>query len=142
MCSINDADDDYDKSSDKGTVISFSYSAVKVFFFLNYLFIYFWLCLGLRFYERAFSSCGKCGPLLIAVRGPLTIAASPIAEHRLQTRRLSSRGSRAQSLRGMWDPPRPGLEPPSPALAGRPSTTAPPGKPSSESFILSSPALF
>ena len=29
----------------------------------------------------------------------------------------------------MWDPPRPGLEPVSPALAGRLSTTAPPGKP-------------
>ena len=29
----------------------------------------------------------------------------------------------------MWDPPRPGLEPVSPASAGRPSTTAPPGKP-------------
>ena len=38
-------------------------------------------------------------------------------------------GSRAQSLRGTWDPPRPGLEPMSPALAGRLSTTAPPGKP-------------
>ena len=30
---------------------------------------------------------------------------------------------------GMWDLPRPGLEPVSPALAGRLSTTAPPGKP-------------
>ena len=45
------------------------------------------------------------------------------------TRRLSNCGSRAQLLRGMWDPPRPGLEPVSPALAGRFSTTAPPGKP-------------
>ena len=85
--------------------------------------------LGLRFCARAFSSCGKWGPLFIAVHGPLTIAASLVAEHRLQTRRLSNCGSRAQLLRGMWDPPRPGLEPGSPALAGRFSTTAPPGKP-------------
>ena len=85
--------------------------------------------LGLCLRERAFSSCGKQGPLFIAVHGPLTIAASLVAEHRLQTRRLSSYGSRAQPLRGMWDPPRPGLEPASPALAGRLSTTAPPGKP-------------
>ena len=85
--------------------------------------------LGLRFCVRAFSSCGKRGPLFIAARGPLTIAASPVAEHRLQTHRLSSCGSRAQLLRGMWDLPRPGLEPMSPALAGRLSTTAPPGKP-------------
>ena len=98
--------------------------------FLN-LFIYLFLAvLGLRFCSRAFSSCGKQGPLFIAVRGPLIIAASLVAEHRLQTRRLSSRASRAQLLRGMWDLPRPGLEPVSPALAGRLSTTAPPGKPS------------
>ena len=85
--------------------------------------------LGLRFCARVFSSCGKRGPLFIAVRRPLTIAASLVAEHRLQTRRLSNRGSRAQLLCGMWDLPRPGLEPVSPALAGRFSTTAPPGKP-------------
>ena len=84
--------------------------------------------LGLRFCVRAFSSCGKWGPLFIAVCGPLTIAASPVAEHRLQTRRLSNCGLWAQSLRGMWNPPRPGPEPVSPALAGRLSTTAPPGK--------------
>ena len=85
--------------------------------------------LGLCFCARAFSSCGKQGPLFIVVRGPLTIAASLVAEHRLQTRRLSNCGSQAQLLRGMWDLPRPGLEPVSPALAGRFSTTAPPGKP-------------
>ena len=51
--------------------------------------------LGLRFCARAFSSCGKRGPLFIAVRGPLTIAASLVAEHRLQRRRLSNCGSRA-----------------------------------------------
>ena len=85
--------------------------------------------LGLRFCGRAFSSCGKRGPLLIAVRGPLTIAASLAVEHRLQTRRLSNCGSRAQLLRGTWDLPRPGLEPVSLALAGRLSTTAPPVKP-------------
>ena len=85
--------------------------------------------LGLRFCARAFSSCGEWEPLFITVRGPLTIAASLVAEHRLRTRRLSSCGSRAQLLRGMWDLPTPGLEPVSPALAGGFSTTAPPGKP-------------
>ena len=85
--------------------------------------------LGLRFCARAFSSCGEWGPLFIAVRGPLTVAASLVAEHRLQTHRLSSCGSQVQLLRGMWDLPRPGLEPVSPVLAGRLSTTAPPGKP-------------
>ena len=99
------------------------------------IFIYLFMAvLGLRFCARAFSSCGKRGPLLIAVRGSLTIAASLVAEHRLQTRRLSSCGSRAQLLHGMWDPHRPGLEPVSPALAGGFSTTVPPGKPLATTF--------
>ena len=51
--------------------------------------------LGLRFCARAFSSCGKWGPLFIVVHGPLTIAASLVVEHRLQMRMLSSCGSRA-----------------------------------------------
>ena len=64
-----------------------------IFFFkdecdLIYLFIYLYLfltVLGLRFCARAFSSCGERGPLFIEVRKPLTIAASLVAEHRLQT---------------------------------------------------------
>ena len=55
--------------------------------FIIYLLFIFLAVLGLCFCARAFSSCGK--------RGPLTIAASLVAEHRLQTRRLSSCGSRA-----------------------------------------------
>ena len=109
-------------------VFVYQFLLFLIYLFIIYLFL---AVLGLRFCVRAFSSCGKRGPLFIAVHGPLTIAASPVAEHRLQTRRLSSCGSRAQSLRGMWDLPRPGLEPVSPALAGGFSTTAPPGKPSS-----------
>ena len=101
---------------------SSSFIILKIYLFMAML--------GFRFCARAFSSCGKRGPLFIAVRGPLTIVASIVAEHRLQTRRLSNCGSRAQLLRGMWDLPRPGLETVYPALAGRFSTTAPPGKPS------------
>ena len=64
------------------------------FFIFFLIFIYLFMAvLGLRFCVRAFSSCGKWGPLFIAVRGPLTIAASLVAEHRLQTRKLSNCGS-------------------------------------------------
>ena len=101
----------------------------RVFLNLFIIYLFFMAVLGLRFCSRAFSCCGKRGPLFIAVRGPLTIAASLVAKHRLQTLRLSNCGSWAQLLRGMWDLPRPGLEPVSPALAGRFSATAPPGKP-------------
>ena len=93
--------------------------------------------LGLRFCARAFSSCGERGLLFLAVHRSLIIAASLVAEHRLQTHRLSSCGSRAQLPCGMWDLPRPGHEPMSPALAGRFSTTAPPGKPKAHVFKIS-----
>ena len=64
------------------------------FLFFNFGFIYLFMAvLGLRFCATAFSSCSKWGPLLIVVRGPLIIAASLAAEHRLQTRRLSNCGS-------------------------------------------------
>ena len=85
-----------------GWTISPKLLTLRLFFFFFerllfiYLFIYLFMAvLGLRFCARAFSSCGKRGPLFIAVRGPLTIAASLVAEHRLQMRRLSSCGSRA-----------------------------------------------
>ena len=63
------------------------FSILLIFLKLINLFL---AVLGLRFCARAFSNCGKWGPLFIAVHGPLTIAASLAAEHRLQTRRLSS----------------------------------------------------
>ena len=62
-----------------------------------------------------------------SVRGPLTAVASPVAEHRLQTRRLSRHGSRAQPLRGMGDFLGPGHEPVFPASAGGCSTIPPRG---------------
>ena len=54
-------------------------------------------------------------------------------------RGLSPRGPGAQSLCGMWSLPTPGIEPVSPAPAGRFSSSAPPGK--SCSFLLVSSGL-
>ena len=67
------------------------------FFFLIfiYLFVYLWLCWVFVSVRGLSLVAASGGPLFIAVRGPLTIAASLVAEHRLQTRRLSSCGSRA-----------------------------------------------
>ena len=67
--------------------------------------------MSLRFRARAFSSCDERGSLFITVHGPLTVAASPVVEHRLQMHRLSSCGSRAQPLRGMWVFPDQGSNP-------------------------------
>ena len=47
--------------------------------YILFMYVCMYVCmavLGLRFCARAFSSCGKRGPLFIAVCGPLTIAAS------------------------------------------------------------------
>ena len=110
---------------------------LSVFPFLkNYLFIYFWLCwvfVSVRGLPLVAASGGhsssRCAglslsrPLLLQSTGSRR-AGSVVVAHG-----PSSCGSRAQLLRGMWDLPRPGLEPVSPALAGRFSTTAPPGKP-------------
>ena len=45
-----------------------------IYLFIIYLFIYLFMAvLGLHFCARAFSSCGKWGPLFIAVCGPLLL---------------------------------------------------------------------
>ena len=55
-------------------------STQRVSVHTNHEFLFFFLfiflaVLDLHFCARAFSSCSKRGPLFIAVRGPLTIAA-------------------------------------------------------------------
>ena len=60
----------------------------KSFFFFN-KFIYLLLAaLGLCCCARAFSSCGKRGPLPVSVHGPLIAVVSLVEEHRLQAHGL------------------------------------------------------
>ena len=103
------------KAPDSGMVDAPQAGKANSFFFFFFsngfiatLFIYLFILavLGLRFVRgpslaaasggHSSSWCG--GSLFIPVRGPFTIAAPPAAGHRLQTRRLSSCGSRAQPL--------------------------------------------
>ena len=105
-----------------------------IFIFLN-LSIYLFICLWLRW-------------VFVSVRGLSLVAASgghsssrcvglslsrPLLLRSTGSRRAGSvvvaHGPSCSAACGMWDLPRPGLEPVSPALAGRLSTTAPPGKP-------------
>ena len=73
-----------------------------------------------------FFSCSERGLLFAAVCGFLIAVASLCCGARalgawasvVVACGLSSCGSRAKLLHSMWDPPRPGLEPVSPALAG------------------------
>ena len=92
--------------------------------------------LGLRCCVQAFSSCSQQRLLFIVVYGPLIAVASLAAEYGLwvhkasvaSAHRLSSCGAPAQLLHGIWNLPRSGIEPASPALAGRLLSTLPPGE--------------
>ena len=109
-------------------LIFFFFNAILVCLHSFYVCMYVWLCwvfVSVRGLSLVVASGGHSSSRCAG----LSLSRPLVAEHRLQTRRLSNCGSRAELLRGMWDLPRPGLEPTSPALAGRFSTTAPPGKP-------------
>ena len=106
-------------------------------------FIYFWLRwvfvaargLSLVVVSRGYSSLrctgfSCCGARALGMRASAVVARGlSSCGSRALERRLSSCGARAQLLCGMWDLPRPGLEPVSPALTGGFPTTVPPGKP-------------
>ena len=85
--------------------------------------------LGLRFCVRAFSSCGKWGPLFIAVRGPLLLRStdSRSTDSRCAGSVIVAHGPSRSVACGILPDQGSNLCPP--ALAGRFSTTAPPGKP-------------
>ena len=114
----------------------------------HFFFCFVLAALGLRCYGRAFSSCSEQALLFIAVprashysgfsccrAWALGARASVVVARRLIScgswaleHRLSSCGALALLLRGMWDIPRPGVEPISQAMAGGFLTTVPPGK--------------
>ena len=79
-------------------------------------------------WARAVSGRGEQGHSPVAVGKRLMEGAS-LVEHG-----LSSHHPRAQLPRNMWNLPGPGIEPVSPALAGRFLTTGPPGKSSQHIF--------
>ena len=109
---------------------------LSAYILFMYVCMYVWLCwvfVSVRGLSLLVASGGHSSSRCAG----LSLSQPLVAEHRLQMRRLSNCGSRAELLRVMWDLPRPGLEPASPALAGRFSTTAPPGKPTPNFFILS-----
>ena len=121
-------------------VLLFFYTST-LFFFFKFVYFSFWLRWVFAAARGLFFTCGERGLLFVAVRRPLV--GWPLLLWRTGSRhagfsscgswaperRLSSCGARAQLFRGVWDPPRPGLEPMSPAWAGGFLSTAPPGKP-------------
>ena len=118
-----------------------------ILFLKNYLFICFFAALGLCCSAWVFSGCEQ-GLLSMEVHGFLIVVASPVAEHRPQSRWVSGvwhAGSAvaAQGLQNtgsvivahglscstVWgNLLEQGIRPVSPALAGRVLSTVPPGK--------------
>ena len=77
---------------------------------------------------RAFSSCSEWGYSLLQCTS-FSLRWLPLLRSTgSRGAGFSSCGTWAQLLRGMWDLPRPGIEPMSPALAGGFQSTVPPGK--------------
>ena len=124
--------------------------------FVNHLFLCFWLCWVFTA-AWAFSGRGERGYSLVAVSGLLGVVSSLVAEHglwgarasaaaefngcgsRAAGHRLSSCGSWAPLLQAMWNLPRSGMEPVSPALAGRFLPTSHQGSPWKGPFKISGP---
>jgi len=80
------------------------------------------------------SSCGAqashCGDFSCCRAQALGHVGSSICGSQALKHRLNSHGAQAQLLHGMWDLPRPGMEPVSASLTGGLFSAEPPGKPS------------
>ena len=117
-----------------------SYGCVILCFFLiNLFYLFIFGCVGspllragfLQLQQaRATLHCGArvshCGGFSCGGAQAVGARASVVVAHRLSScgtwaleHRLSSSGAWPELLRGMWDLPGPGIEPVSPALAGR-----------------------
>ena len=94
------------------------YKETSLQMFTSTLFIY--GCTG--------SSLLPSGFLRLQHTGLLNVVGSLVSEHGLQSAGSVIVVNRLQLLCGMWDLPRPGIEPLLPALAGRFSTRGPPGE--------------
>ena len=127
----------------KTTTMLLSFGFLFFFFYFNFIYLFIFGYIGPSLLHTGFLQlqrvgatlpCGAwashCSGFSCCGAWALGAQASVVVAHGLSScgsqaleRRLNSCGARAQLLRSMWDLPRPGLEPISPALA-----TAPPGK--------------
>ena len=108
-----------------------------------YLFVCFG-CTGSLLLQGLFSSCGarasdgggfsRCRAQTRGPGGSVVVARGLNSCSQAREHRLSSCGSRAQLLAGVWDLPRQGIKLISPILAGEFFTAKPPGKPSKCNF--------
>ena len=126
-----------------GATLCISIVSISPFFPCNfYAFIYFLTYISLWWVFaaalRLFSSCIEWGPLG-SIQAPHCVAShcraqTPVCvgfssfQSQAADHKLNSCDTLFLLLSGMWDLPRPGIKPVSPALAGEFFTTEPPGK--------------
>ena len=114
---------------------------IKLIFFNKFIYLFIFGCVGSSLLCAGFLQLRRAGGysslrcvgfslrwLLFVVEPRLQARGLSSCGSQALELRLSSCGARAQLLCGMWDLPRPGLEPMCPALAGRFLTIVPPGK--------------
>ena len=108
-----------------------------VLFKLNYLFIFGYTG-GLLLWALSVVAA-SVGCSLVGVHRLFIAVASLVAEQALERVDFSSSSAQAWLPHSMWNLPRPGIEPVSPALAGGFLTTGPPVKSLTLVFFLSLP---
>ena len=104
-------------------------------FFIIFYFFYFWLR-WVFIAARGLSLVAESGATLRCCARALGHTGFSSCGSRALELRLSTCGTRPQLLCGMWDPPRPRIQPMSPKLAGGFLTTSPPGSPPVDFFKL------
>ena len=116
----------------------FLYLSLLYFKFLKNFYL-FWLCwvllmrgLFLQLQQVGLSTCSvrasHCNSFSCCRAQAVEYAGFGSCSSQALEHRLNTCGSWADLLLSMWDLPRPGIEPVSPALAGRSFITEPPGK--------------
>ena len=123
----------------KQSLCRWSWLRTFFIFSIKAVFIHLWLCWVFMLFSSCsnwelLSSCGAqashCGDFSCCRAQALGHVGFSSCGSQALKHRLNSRGAQVQLLHGMWDLPRPGMEPVSAALAGGFFTTEPPGKPS------------
>ena len=107
----------------------------------NFIYLLIFGCVGSLLLCENFSSCSGRELLFIGMRGLHIAVASFVGGTSSRERELQRFDARASLLHGTWDLPGPGMEPVSPALAGKPSSTALQGSPTVSTFCSFSPPM-
>ena len=112
----------------KATLCFFFLILFVTCFLLAFIYLFIFGCVGSSLLRGVFPQLRRAGATLLCGARASHCGGFSLRSTGSRRTGFSSCGTQAQLLRSMWDLPRPGLKPVSPALAGRFLTTVPPGK--------------